>query len=213
MKRPFVFAFLVIAFALRASTPAQDLGQGLIYHRVHQLPADLPTAETVRRQPCVLDLRYVQAAAGEAMALEAWVKFRATAHTPIIILANAETTPALLAPFAARRASAGVIVVGIAGPGFAPDVAVRGSRNEERRAYDAHDAGTALDSLLNDTPDKPRNDEASLAGNHAADAQAESESPVSGKGSKPSSANTPTIDVVLQRAVHLHRTLVALKKL
>lgn len=206
-----VFFFVVPPFA-RAEPFTRDLGQGLTYHRVRQLPADLPTAETIRRQPCVLDLRYVSAAATEAVALEAWVKFRATARTPVIILANPDTAPALLAPFAAPRASAGIIVVGPAAPGFAPDIAVKTSRADERRAYDAAEVTTDLATVLNDSPAKLRNDEARLARDRNGDSPSADGNFEPGGAGRPSAAPR-ALDTTLLRAVHLHRTLLALKKL
>jgi hypothetical protein len=204
--------FALLPFA-RAEPFSRDLGQGLAYHRIHQLPADLPTAETARRQPCVLDLRYVHAPAPEAAALEAWVKFRATARTPIFILANSDTDTALLAPFTPRQATAGVVVIGAAAPGFAPDIAVKFSRDEERRAYDAIESGVEIATLLNDSPPKPRNDEARLAREHSPDAPpVDEEAALAEKLAQPGT-RAPIIDLVLQRAVQLHRTLVALKQL
>ena len=57
-----------------AAPVTRDLGQGLLYQRVHQLPGDLPTDENERRHPCVLDLRYVGSDADSATALAAWLK-------------------------------------------------------------------------------------------------------------------------------------------
>ena len=212
---PFSARFLVftlLASTAQAAPPSRDLGQGLAYHRIHQLPADLPTAEFARRQPCVLDLRYVHAATNDAAALEAWVKFRATTHTPIIILANTDTDAALLTPFSGRHAPAGVIVIGGAAPGFAPDIALKISRDDERRAYDALEAGADLAALLNDSPDKLRNDEARLAKDHAADSPSPDDDSAVAKSASPDGAPR-MIDAALKRAVQLHRTLVALKKL
>lgn len=214
MKKFFVCLFLVrlLLTPARAEPLSRDLGQGLAYHRIHQLPADLPTAESARRQPCVVDLRYVRATPDAAAALEAWVKFRASARTPIILLANTDTDLALLAPFSARHPTAGVIVIGTAAPGFAPDLALKFAREDERRAYDALESGTDLAILLNDSPEKPRNDEARLARDHSPDlASAEEES--AAENPARSGPRPPLVDAALQRAVQLHRALLALKKL
>ena len=102
----------------------------------------------------------------------------------------------------------GIVVVGIERGGFHPDVTVRGSAEEERRAYDALEAGAPITSLLVDNPNKVRNDEASLSKDRLAEASADAaDDAISGK--RPA----PPLDVALQRAVHLHRALVALKKL
>ena len=183
-----------------------DLGQGLAYHRVHQLPADLPTAESARKQPCVLDLRYVRGDATDATALSAWLRFHATPRTPVFILANPSTSAELLSPFTVRGSS--IVVIGPAAPGFTPDIALKISPDADRRAYDALEHGAALASLLNDTPDKPRNDEAKLAKERTADSAPGGDNLVDDKP-----APSALIDAALQRAVHLHRALVALQRI
>lgn len=226
MKKPrfivawFSAAVTAVAAAADATPPkalARDLGQGLVYHRIHQLPADLPTAETTRRQPCVLDLRYVIGDSDAAAALAAWLRFHATTRAPVLILANATTSTALIAPLAGPRPGASIVVIGGAAPGFTPDIVLKISAEAERAAYDALEHGVAIESLLAEKSDKPRNDEAKLARDRQADFSATDETleslPAEGHGmAKPKAAPAP-IDAALQRAVQLHRTLVALKKL
>jgi len=218
MRCAAVFAGLFIAaLAARGAGLDRDLGQGLAYHRVHQLPADLPTAETARRQPCVLDLRYVEGGTDAAAALAAWLKFHATAHAPVFILANAATSSALVAPLTSPHPGASIVVIGGAADGFAPDIALKISPVAERQAYDALERGVAIDTLLTENADKPRNDEAKLAKDRATDLSPADELPVnapadSDNASKPKPP-PPLIDTALQRAVQLHRTLVALKKI
>ena len=124
----FLFILTLVAPA-RAASLERDLGHGLAYHRIHQLPADLPPADPARRQPCVLDLRYVHpdadAIPSAGQTLTAWLKFHATPRAPVFILANADTSAALLAPLTGHDASGSVVVIGPAAPGFAPDIAVR----------------------------------------------------------------------------------------
>ena len=85
---------------------------------------------------------------------------------------------------------------------------MRGSIEEERRAYDALEAGASVNSLLADNPNKVRNDEASLSKDRLAEASADAaDNALSGKRAP------PPIDATLQRAVHLHRALAALKKI
>ena len=203
---------------LRASPGLdRDLGQGLVYHRVHHLPADLPTAERTRRQPCVLDLRYVSGEAEAAAALAAWMKFRATARAPVFILANPDTSPALLAPFTGPHPGASVVVIGGAAPGFTPDIAVKISPEIERQAYDALEIGVAIESLLTENSDKLRHDEAKLAKDRRPESTPADETPearpIDGEDASKPKAPPPLIDAALQRAVQLHRTLLALKKL
>ena len=215
-----LLAFFAATFA-RAASPAaglptgldRDLGQGLVYHRVHHVPADLPTAESARKQPCVLDLRYVHGDADAATALAGWLRFHASARVPVIVLANADTSAELLAPVDARAPIAGVVVIGIATEGFVPDIALKVSSDTERKAYDALENGASLDALLNDSPAKLRNDEARLAKEHQSDAGPDDViAPDKPARSAPPPA-APVIDAALQRAVQLHRTLVALKKI
>jgi hypothetical protein len=209
MKKSALLAFLALSATAVAAPLTRDLGLGLLYQRVHQLPADLPTAESERKEPCVLDLRYVQGDAQAAALLDGWLRFHATAHTPVFVLANAATGAALLTPLAAHGPSPGLVVLGIASENFAPDIALTASPETEKRAYEALEAGTDLGTLLADNPDKPRNDEAHLA--HEKDAETVAADPADKPAA--SSAPPPLIDVTLQRAVQLHRTLLALKKL
>ena len=221
MKRLFVYCFLLlaptgIAFAAPLS---RDLGQGLAYFRVHQLPADLPTDESARRQPCVLDLRYVSGDAEAGAALAAWLRFHAIAHAPVFVLANPDTSSALLTAIPPHGSGTSVVVLGAAGAGFTPDIALKISPDAERYAYDALEHDVAIDSLITEKPDKPRNDEAQLAKERQPDATAGEDSTAAAAPAarvnnpiKPK-PQPPQIDVVLQRAVQLHRALLALKKI
>ena len=204
-------ALLALAIPGAAAAPLErDLGSGLIYFRVRELPADLPPAPAANARvlPCVVDLRYVKADSDAAAALLAWVNFRAKPRIPVIVLANADTSAALVKPLMERPRSAGVVVLGIPGRNFAPHVAVSSSAENERRAYEALERGAPLVALLTDNPNKVRNDEASLSKDRLAEASADAaDDALSGKPS------TPPIDATLQRAVHLHRSLVALKRI
>lgn len=227
----FLAATLLPAAAASTSTAAltRDLGQGLTYHRATILPGDLPVTDATRKTPCVLDLRYARGDGAAGAALSAWLKFRAAPRTPVFLLINTETAASLLAPLASRAPSPGLIVIGTASAGLTPDLALKIAPDTERRAYDALAAGTSLERLLNDSPEKVRNDEARLAKDHqgVADPTAYAQpaddffddTPVSGpasatapNASKPAPP-PPTIDRALQRAVQLHRSLKALKKL
>lgn len=212
---PAVFLFLGLA-ALAAAVPVRDLGRGLVYYRVHQLPADLPNIAAADKRVCIVDLRYTDGNAEAANALEAWLKNRAAPRTPVFVLANSNTGGPLLAPFASRLPGSGIILIGAEAPGFLPDIAVKISAAEEKRAYDALEAGATLQSLLTDNPDKPRNDEARLAKEHVPDSanadDGADDVPASSDKSAPPKL-TPPIDAVLQRAVQVHRGLQALKKI
>jgi hypothetical protein len=210
MKR--ILIFFLTLFMLRelafAAVVERDMGNGLVYLRVHQLPGDLPPKPAGRVPPCVVDVRYVDADAAVATAFSAWLKLRATPRTPVFVLANVDTSAALLKVLAGRDRSTGIVIVGIEGSEFRPDVKVKASPSDERRAYEALEKGTPIASLLSDNPSKVRNDEASLSKDRLAEASAEAAEDAATPKRLP-----PPIDSTLQRAVHLHRTLVALKRI
>jgi hypothetical protein len=218
MIRTFLLIFL-LGSVVRATPLDSDLGQGLAYHRVHALPADLPKSDSQSGKSCVLDLRYATGDADAALALAGWLKFHAAATTPVFVLANTDTSSALLNVLSRRDHTAGLVLLGAAAAGFTPDIALAVAPATERSAYDAAEHGTSFDTLLNPPNDKPRNDEAKLAHDRQPEAaQVESdapESPLHPPEAAPAKvpAPPPLVDLVLQRAVHLHRALVALKKI
>lgn len=200
--------FLLVVVVGRAAPLERELGSGLTYYRLHELPADLPANSTGRMGACIVDLRYVEADGDAATAFAAWLKFRASPHAPVFVLANAETSGPLRKALGQHEPGAGVVVVGIPSRQFHPDIEVKGTEKNERRSFDALAEGVATSVLLTDNPDKVRNDEASLSKDRLAEASADSaEDALAGK------RTPPPVDVTLQRAVHLHRALVALKKI
>lgn len=212
-----LFALLIASPGARAQAPAtnaaqgseRDLGLGLAYHRIHQLPADLPAAEGAKAPPCVVDLRYVRTNAAGARAFFAWLASRASPHTPVFVLANADTDADLLAARRGHPVAAGVMWLGIAAKNFQPDVAVQASAENERSAYDAFEKGATMASLLTDNPGKIRYDETSLG----KDRRPEPAPPAAGDAAAKEAPALPPTDAVLQRAVHVHRGLLALRKL
>jgi hypothetical protein len=214
----FLPAFVPTAFAVPLTF---DLGQGLVYHRAPALPADLPPASPARPQPVVLDLRYATGDEGAGTALAAWLKFHAAPRTPVFVLANADTAPALRAAFADREHAAGLIVLGVASADFAPDLALESDPATARRAYDALTDAASIPALIAPPVEKPRNDESRLTAEWHPDRAADGKPalpPDHGKRAaaqppSPTDAPLPLVDVPLQRAVQLHRSLLALKKL
>ncbi len=206
-----LFLALLATAALRAAPFERDLGRGLQLERIHTLPGDLPKNDPkAKPTACVLDVRYVTGDAEAANVLEAWVRFHASPRTPVFILANSATSPALLTALLAKP-PAGVVTLGAAAPDFAPDIALTTTAEEERRAYDALEHDISLEALITTNATKPRNDEARLAKDHVPDGTPLPEAdPVD---ANKTSAPIPPVDAVLARAVQLHRTLVALKKL
>lgn len=202
---------LVVLFAgpAPAAPLTRDLGQGLGYVRLHELPGDLPPRSAGAATPCVVDVRYVRADAEVAGAFVAWLRFRATPRSPVFVLANVDTSEALVGPLVGRGRASGIVVIGAARGGFHPDVSVNFSEEGERRAYNALEQGAALEKLLTDNPGKVRNDEASLVKDHSP-YEIPAELPKDRPGEKQVSSQ---VDATLQRAVHLHRALVALKRI
>jgi hypothetical protein len=198
--------FCLLVPAAFSAPIERELGSGLVYFRVQALPADLPAKSVGRVSPCVVDVRYVDATPEAATAFSSWLRSRASTRSPVFVLANEKTSPSLLKVLATHGRGTGIAVVGIEGGGFRPDVAVKGSPDDERRAYEALENGAALATLLTDHPNKVRNDEASLSKDRLAEAAAEAADDAGKKA-------PPPIDAALQRAVHLHRALVALKKI
>jgi len=194
-------ALAACACAAPAATLVRDLGQGLEYYRVHELPEDLPSPVAAHPAPCIVDLRFAKADDPSALVLRAWIKVNASPRTPIFVLENAGTSPALLASMS--RASAGVIVLAPESAKLGTDVTVRVGPEADRSSYDALEKGASVDSLLLDYPDKPRVDEAYLEKEHIPDSDSPDAAP-----DKP----RPLVDSMLQRAVQLHRGLVALKR-
>lgn len=207
MKRAaLLLSFVLGGFAsLHAAVLERDLGQGLKFFRIHELPADLPSTEKSGKPlPCVVDVRYARGDAESAKAFEAWLRFRAQPRVPIFVLANSGTAIELLRVLAQRELGGGVVLLGVPSRNLKPDVTLKLDFGNERLAYDAMEKGASLPSLLTDNPGKARNDEASLSRDRLAEASAEAVS----KDGPP-----PVVDVALQRAVHLHRSLLALKKI
>jgi hypothetical protein len=187
---------------------ARDLGAGLEFFRIHALPAELPPPDAARGRPCVIDLRYTRVEADTAPTVLAWIKSHATPRTPVLLLANAQTDRDLLVAIGSLGTGTSIVTIGAPGPHFTPDIAVQTSPENERRAYDALDAGAAPATLIAENVDKARNDEASLSRDRSTEEPAERPAENSGK-----ERDVAPFDAALQRAVHLHRALLALKKL
>jgi hypothetical protein len=206
-KRPIlVLATCALAHVAPAAALVRDLGQGLAYYRVHVIPQDQPAPASGRPGACVLDLRFAKSDELGASALKAWVTFNVSPHAPIFVLENSQTDPALLAVFPAQG-PAGLVVLAPVSAHIGPRIAVIVSPEDDAKAYDALEKGADVQTLLNDYPEKLRIDEAYLEKEHIAD----SDTPdlPTDKPMPP----RPLVDSMLQRAVQLHRGLLALKKI
>lgn len=205
---PRLLACLLCAAALAPFCPAatlvRDLGKGLTYYRVHELPADQPSPQSGRPGACIVDLRYAKSDEPSAATLRAWIKFNVSVHAPVFVLENAQTDPALLAALPGNG-QPGLVVLAPVTDNVAPDIAVHVTPEQDRRAYQALEKGADVGTLLRDFPDKPRIDEAYLEKEHISD----SDAPDTPEDKTP----LPLTDPLLQRAVQLHRGLLALKRI
>lgn len=197
-------ALAALATGAWAAPLTHDLGDGLTYVRIRELPADLPGGAAVPGQALILDLRYLAAGRDAAAALLAWAEFRASARSPLFLLANRETGTELQTALRRVARGKGCVVIGVPGPGFEPQLAAKSAPEEEREAYAALGRGLPVLSLLVENPGKARLDEASL--NHP---------PADESGSLRTEPQkqSPPVDAALQRAFHLHRSLRALRRL
>ncbi len=207
---PRAFLFLLAAAtaavppAASGAEPVRDLGEGLLYYRIHELPADLPRHSSP--SPAVLDLRYAKSDDAGGASLRAWIAFNASAKVPVLVIENASTATSLKAVLASNGTT-GLVVLAPESSKLDADVLVPVSPSADRAGFEALEKGTPIESLLSDYPDKPRIDEAYLEKAHIPDSEAPE---VPGEKDLPP---RPLTDPLLQRAVQLHRGLVALKRI
>lgn len=215
-----VVAALLFAFAVGARAAESiiaDLGDGLGYCRGHEIPADLPPRPPEPRA-LVLDLRFATAGPTAGKLLDAWLEFRATPSTPVLVLVNGATAPELGAVLAANRARPGLLTIGRAAGPLVPDIIVAASPDADRQAYDALEHGGAPAALLAEHVDKPRADEAAIMRERANPPPVdEDDDDVADVNPPPAMdahpAPAPVVDLTLRRAVQVHRALRALRKL
>jgi hypothetical protein len=221
------FGLMPHASCLAAPSAPLDLGRGLTYARLQQLPDDDAMLATVWKAPAlIIDLRHPIGATGQTIPADLSSRPRTA---PLFILVGPDTPAALLA--ALRDHAPALITIGLAAPGLTPDIAFPLNPEADRRAYDALAAGASAESLISENLTKHRFDEAALARDRD-NGVAEDEEPgpngadpntaLPAAGPPPAPAGVPPTttaperplkDIVLQRAVQLHRALLALGKL
>ena len=241
MTKPFSFFLLVLILSTAAilahATELTDLGEGLSYLRVHALDESAKgLAAAIReRDFLVLDLRYVTTVSNSAELLGTALKAR-EAKPPVFILVGPVTPPALGESLASVGSK--IVTLGIKESVPAPQVVIDQPADADRRAYAALDAGKPLADLISGKITKERYDEAALmkefsAGNNTETTPAKPDPtanptgtekappPATNAGDHPAAARVeppavsrvePLVDRVLQRAVHLHRALAAIKQ-
>jgi hypothetical protein len=204
---------------LAADAPV-DLGDHLIYVRLHGRPDDVAALAAAWKKPAlIVDLRYPAAEA--AQFLSADLPFRPR-PAPLFVLVGPGTPAHALA--ALRERAPALITLGLPAPGLAPDIELTVKPEDDRHAYEAFDSGTPVGTLLREHLSKQRFDEAALMHERAqgpdrTGAPAAEPAPAAPKASPAEAhpaADAPPAepkDVVLQRAVQLYRALLALGKL
>jgi hypothetical protein len=199
---------------LSSATELTDLGQGLSYLRIHSVTdSEVALRKVVPGAGAlVLDLRYATASDESSAALKSALAGRSP-NTPLFILVSPATPPGLGAVISASPA----LTLGASNSLPAPKIVVQTDATTDRRAYDALDAGTPLAKLISGKIEKERFDEATLVqefknGNPDA-APIPTPDPTAAKtaGTPEKEPAAPLVDRVLQRAVHLHRALLAIK--
>jgi hypothetical protein len=221
-----LFVFLPVGLCAAIE---KDLGNSLVYYRITDAEADRTAVlEKIAHRPAlVLDLRCLSVSSGFVDALQTALAHTPPPHAARLVLVNATTSPALVTMLATELPY--LITIGPRSPAITPDVAVTISEEEDRRAFTALANGTDLEKLINDSREKRRYDEAKLVQDHAngvtppdsalpADAEDDTvkTEPVSEKKNAAADKKVeaaPLIDLVLERAVQLHRSLLALKRL
>ena len=195
-----------------SATEVADLGQGLTYLRVNSLTksaVDL-NAALLRPAALVLDLRYT---ADEPAGADLLRVLNSQPAKPTLYVLVSPATPASVAGILTST-STRLVTLGVKDSHPAAQIVVEQTAAADRAAYAALESGTRLAQLISGKIEKERFDEATLvhefkSGNH--DAHPPEAAPAPGKESPPAPA-APLTDRVLQRAVHLHHALLALKR-
>jgi len=202
MRKSLSFVLLLV-FSVPASAAASlDLGQKLAYVRVHSLDEAIkPLAGT---EALVLDLRRV-VPTPEAMTAFSTALSARSAAARLFVLVSPDTPAAVGAALKGN-----LLTLGIKGSHPEPQVVVAQSSEDDQRAYDALASGTTLAELISGKIEKERFDEASLVHEFKNGVAG----PLSSTTTSPTGNESPArlTDRVLQRAVHLHRALLALKR-
>lgn len=189
-----------------------DLGNGLRYVR-------LPDASVIAtfEGTQVVDLRFTDALEESAEGLARHLQTAAQSGATLFVLVNSATDPLLRRDLAAVQGTTRpLLFIGPATPELAPEIVTAPDLEEERRACDAIASGTPPADLIKEELEKRRFDEAELVrhrtnggGNEPADGTGTAATPAA----EPEPQPAPLKDLSLQRAVFLHRALIALGRL
>lgn len=201
-----------------------SLGNGLMYLRIHSLAesGDALADALAGTDPLVLDFRHANAGEKTAARLASALKAR-PAGVLLIALVSPDTPKPIASVLA--RMPAGALTLGIEGSAPSPSVIVHQSPKDDRAAYDALENGKSLDQLVTGKIDKERYDESTLSQDFANgyhDARPPAPVPPESESADkltPADGDVPDTDAparltdrVLQRAIQLHRALLALRE-
>ncbi|MBM3872240.1 MAG: hypothetical protein FJ382_00620 [Verrucomicrobia bacterium] len=192
----------------------RPLPGGPAYVRARDL-AQLDLAATPAE--AIVDLRSLGEATAEGIAQLRTLLAAGSAGTLRLVLIDPATAGELQA--LVKAASGRILTLGANLPPGAVDVAVATTTDLDGRAVAALDAGRAPHELLGTRPEKARYDESSMVRDHAkglpipdappeADESSDHAKPPTGLDSE-----TALVDHVLERALHLHRALRAIRRI
>lgn len=203
-------AIVVLLAAARATATVEktNLAADLGYLRVHSYADAAATIQSELAAPraLVLDLRYATAGNADAKELTSELAARPAAQ-PTFVLVSPETPDALAV--ALQNLPTGVVTIGVRDSNPQPAVVVAQEAAVDRRAFDAADSGMPIPELISGRIEKDRFDEAALVREFRKEPIPDA--PKS-EAKKDGQEKVPLlVDRVLQRAVHIHRALRAIK--
>ena len=225
MLRP-LFLILALSSKLSAFSPTcfatelTDLGEGLSYLRIHALDESAKglTAAIRERDYLVLDLRHTTVTVESADLIRMALKARES-KPPVFMLVS-PATPKALAESLMEIANK-CLTLGVKDSIPTPQVIIDQPATTDRLAYEALESGQTLDSLISGKIVKERFDESALMKEFTNGNTNAAPPPSPDPTAKPSAAEkTPATtakppeqltDRVLQRAIHVHRALLAIK--
>jgi len=210
---PALFLALVLTELARAAPPEPiDLGANLAYLHIKSLADAAPLLSTAQsaQRPLVLDLRY---ATSEAAALSVFQTALARHPAPLFILFSTATPQEIIA--VVKQSAGAIITLSVAGAAAPAQIQVKADPAADRLAYEALGQGTLPAILVTGKIEKERFDEATLVqefknGNPDAEPPPLPD-PTQPKLNQAAPVKAPLIDRVLQRAIQLHRALLALE--
>lgn len=208
-----LFLALVLTELARAAPPEPiDLGANLAYLHIKNLADAAPLLSTAQsaQRPLVLDLRY---ATSEAAALSVFQTALARHPAPLFILFSTATPQEIIA--VVKQSAGAIITLSVAGADAPAQIQVKADPAADRLAYEALGQGTLPAILVTGKIEKERFDEATLVqefknGNPDAEPPPLPD-PTQPKLNEAAPVKAPLIDRVLQRAIQLHRALLALE--